>query len=76
MQRQLIDYVGRNQARLFEHTRELVRRPPENTPPAGAEGASLRARLNGGICFPGLFIITPCARLSHCAQRQIGINPG
>lgn len=58
MERQLMDYVDRNQARLFAHIRELVRRPSENTPPAGAEGACQRyieSALTSAGCEPDLY---------------------
>lgn len=38
LQRTLTDYVEKRQDHLIEITRELIRRPSENTPPRGAEG--------------------------------------
>ena len=35
----VIEYVDQNRSRLIELTRELVRRPSENKPPVGSEGA-------------------------------------
>ena len=41
-EQQIIEYVSNNRDRLFALIQELVRRPSENTPPAGNEGECQR----------------------------------
>jgi acetylornithine deacetylase len=42
MQDHIVDYVERRRDRIFELIGDLVRRPSENTPPAGSEGECQR----------------------------------
>ncbi len=81
-EQQIIEYVSKNRDRLFSVIQELVRRPSENTPPAGNEGECQRfiaSRLSAAGYDPDMYLLGDVAGLAEhplfMPGRDYGARP-